>query len=94
MKRITTWIMAAILSCSPVAFTSCVSGDNPVEKPSKDKKNTDRAAIEKVLSERLARTAQDARFESAMKATKTLSDFLCCFRICSSRKEYVTSDIV
>lgn len=76
MKRITTWIMAAILSCSPVAFTSCVSGDNPVEKPSKDKKNADRAAIEKVLSERLARTAKDARFESAMKATKTLSDFL------------------
>ena len=76
MKRINIWMMAAILSCSTVVFTSCVSTDNPVDKPSQDEKNADRAAIEKVLSERLARTAQDARFESALKYTKSLSDFL------------------
>ena len=80
MKRFTTWMMAAILSCSPLVFTSCFYADNPVEKPveqpSQDGENADRAAIEKVLSERLARTAHDARFEEAMESAKTLSDFL------------------
>ncbi len=76
MKRITTWMMAAILSCSTGVFVSCVSADNPVDKPSQDEKNADRAAIEKVLSEKLARIAQDAHFESALKSTKTFSDFL------------------
>ncbi len=73
MRRRILWMMAAILSCSPVVFSSCISEDNPVEK---DEKSADRAALEKVLSERLFRTAQDARFESAMKLTKTFSDFL------------------
>ena len=76
MKGRFLWVIAAILSSSPVVLTSCASEDNPVEKPSQDEKNADRAAIEKVLSERLARTAQDARFESAKKLVKSLSDFL------------------
>ena len=76
MKRITTWMMAAILTCSPVVFSSCVYEDNPVENTSQDVKNADRAVIEEVLSERLARTAQDTRFELAKKSIKTMSDFL------------------
>ena len=76
-KRI-LWMMAAILSSSPVIFTSCDSQDNPVEEPlpPQDVKNADRAAIERVLSERLLRTAQDARFESAIELTKSFSKFL------------------
>ena len=76
MKRITTWMITAILTCSPVVFTSCVSEDNPVEDTSQEKKNADRAVIENVLSERLARTAQDTRFELAKESIKTMSDFL------------------
>ena len=76
MKKITTWMMAAILTCSPVVFSSCAFEDNPVEDTSQEKKNADRAVIENVLSERLAKTAQDARFERAMEAVKTMSDFL------------------
>lgn len=67
--------MAAILICSPVFFTSCSSADNPVNTP-KEEKNADRAVFEKVLSDRLARAAQDIRFESAMVSTKSLSQFL------------------
>ena len=76
MRRRILWMMAAILSSSPVVFTSCESVDNPVEEPSQEEISADRSAIEKVLSERLFRTAQDARFESAMKLTKAFSDFL------------------
>ena len=76
MNRIFAWMMAAILSCSTAVFASCVSADNPVDKPSQDEKNADRAAIEKVLSERLAETAQDARLESALRYTRSLSEFL------------------
>lgn len=68
--------MAAILSCSPVVFTSCSSEDNPVENPSKEEKNADRVAFQKILSDRLARAAQDIRFESAMVSAQSLSDFL------------------
>lgn len=75
MKKITLWMMAAILICSPVVFTSCTSEDNPVT-PQKEEKNADRAVFEKILSDRLARAAQDIRFESAMVSTKSLSDFL------------------
>lgn len=67
--------MAAIISCSPVLITSCSSEDNPVVNP-KEEINPDRAVFEKNLSARLARAAQDTRFESAMVSTKALSDFL------------------
>lgn len=76
MKKVTLWVMAAILSCSPMVFTSCASEDNPVENSPKEEKNADRVVFEKILSERLARAAQDIRFESAMESTKSLSDFL------------------
>ena len=76
MKKLTLWVMAAILSCSPVVFTSCSSEDNPVENPSKEEKNADRVAFQKILSDRLARAAQDIRFESAMVSAQSLSDFL------------------
>ena len=76
MKKVTLWVMAAILSCSPVVFTSCASEDNPVENSPKEEKNADRAVFEKILSEKLAKAAQDIRFESAMESTKSLSDFL------------------
>jgi len=75
MKKLTLWVMAAILSCSPVVFTSCSSEDNPVVNP-QEEKNADRVAFEKILSGRLARAAQDIRFESAMVSTRSLSDFL------------------
>ena len=77
MKKITLWMMAAILSCSPVMFTSCTSSqDNPVNNPPKEEKNADRVVFEEVLSDRLARAANDIRFESAMVSTQSLSDFL------------------
>jgi hypothetical protein len=76
MKKLTLWMMAAILSCSPLVFTSCLPEDNPVVNPPKEEKNADRAVFEKVLSERLAKSAQDIRFESAMESTKALTDFL------------------
>ena len=76
MKKVTLWVMAAILICGPVVFTSCASEDNPVVTPKKDEKNADRAVFEKILSEKLAKAAQDIRFESAMESTKSLSDFL------------------
>ena len=76
MKKISLWIMAAILCCSSVVFTSCSTESNPVVEPTKDEKNADRAVFEKVLSDRLARAAQDIRFESAMVSTQSLSDFL------------------
>ena len=69
-------MMAAILSCSPVVFTSCTSEDNPVVDPTTDEKNADRVVFEKILSERLARAANDIRFQSALVSTKALSDFL------------------
>ena len=70
-------MMAAILSCSPVMFTSCTSSqDNPVNNPPKEEKNADRVVFEEVLSDRLARAANDIRFESAMVSTQSLSDFL------------------
>ena len=75
MKKLILWVMAAILSCSPIVFTSCTSEDNPVVDP-KEQKNADRAAFEKILSDRLTRAAQDIRFESAMVSTQSLSDFL------------------
>ena len=75
MKKLTLWVMAAILSCSPVVFTSCSSEDNPVVNP-QEEKNADRVAFETILSGRLARAAQDIRFESAMVSTRSLSDFL------------------
>ena len=75
MKKLTLWMMAAILSCSPV-FTSCTVEDNPAETPAKEEKNADRAQFEKVLSDFLAKGAQSTRFESAMVSTQSLSDFL------------------
>ena len=75
MKKLTLWMMAAILSCSPIVFTSCSSEDNYIVTP-KEEKNADRAVFEKNLSERLARMAADTRFESAMESTKALTDFL------------------
>ena len=75
MKKLTLWMMAAILSCSPIVFTSCSSEDNYIVPP-KEEKNADRAVFEKNLSERLARMAADTRFESAMESTKALTDFL------------------
>lgn len=74
MKKLTLWVMAAILSCSPVVFTSCSSQDNPVDNP-KQEKNPDRLVFEQILSDRLARAAQDVRFESAAVSTQSLSDF-------------------
>ena len=74
MKKLTLWVMAAILSCSPVVFTSCSSQDNPVDTP-KEEKNPDRLVFEQILSDRLARAAQDVRFESAAVSTQSLSDF-------------------
>ena len=68
-------MMAAVLSCSPIVFTSCSSNDNIVTPP-KEEKNADRAVFEKILSERLAQTAADTRFEAAMESTKALTDFL------------------
>ena len=76
MKKITLWMMAAILTCSPVMFTSCSSMDNPTGNPTTEEKNPDRVVFEKILSERLARAAQDVRFESAMTSTKSLTEFL------------------
>lgn len=76
MKKIALWMMAAILCCGSAVFTSCSSESNPVVNPPKDEKNAERAAFEKILSDRLARAAQDIRFESAMVSTKSLSDFL------------------
>ena len=76
MKKITLWMMAAILSCSPVVFTSCTSEDNPVVDPTTEEKNADRVVFEKILSERLARAANDIRFQSALVSTKALSDFM------------------
>ena len=76
MKKITLWMMTAILICSPVMFTSCSSEDNPTVKPTTEEKNHDRVVFEKILSERLARAAQDIRFESAMTSTKSLTEFL------------------
>ena len=76
MKKITLWMMAAILTCSPVMFTSCSSVDNPNGGPTKEEKNPDRAVFEKILSEKLAQAAQDVRFESAMTSTKSLTEFL------------------
>ena len=76
MKKLSLWMMAAILCCSPVVFTSCVSGDNPVDTPPVEEKSADRVVFEKNLSERLAKVAQDTRFESAMVSTRSLSDFL------------------
>ena len=75
MKKLILWMTAVVLICSPVLFTSCDTVDNPIVDPSKEV-NADRAAFEKILSERLARGAQDIRFESAMKSTQALSDFL------------------
>ena len=69
-------MMAAILSCSPVVFTSCTSEDNPVVDPTTNEKNADRVVFEKILSERLARAANDIRFQSALVSTKALSDFM------------------
>lgn len=76
MKKFTLWMMAAILSCSPVMFTSCSSVDNPTGSPTTEEKNSDRAVFEKILSEKLAQAAQDIRFESAMTSTKSLTEFL------------------
>ena len=75
MKKLTLWMMAAVLSCSPIVFTSCSSNDNIVTPP-KEEKNADRAVFEKILSERLTQTAADTRFEAAMESTKALTDFL------------------
>ena len=68
--------MAAILCCSPLVFTSCTQEDNPVDNPPKEEKNADRAAFENILSDMLARGAQDVRFESAIVSTQSLADFL------------------
>ena len=76
MKKFTLWMMAAILICSPVMFTSCTSEDNPTGSPTTEEKNPDRAVFEKILSEKLAQAAQDVRFESAMTSTKSLTEFL------------------
>ena len=76
MKKIALWMMAAILICSPVMFTSCTSEDNPTGSPTTEEKNPDRAVFEKILSEKLAQAAQDVRFESAMTSTKSLTEFL------------------
>ena len=59
MKKFTLWMMAAILICSPVMFTSCTSEDNPTGSPTTEEKNPDRAVFEKILSEKLA---QDSYF--------------------------------
>ena len=75
MKKITLWMLAAILICSPMMLTSCSSVDNPGE-PTKEEKNPDRALFEKMLSEKLAQAAQDIRFESAMTSTQSLTEFL------------------
>ena len=76
MKKFTLWMMTALLICSPVMLTSCSSEDNPTGKPTTEEKNKDRVVFEKILSERLARAAQDVRFESAMTSTKSLTEFL------------------
>ena len=76
MKKLTLWMIAAILCCSSVVFTSCTSQDNPVDNPTKEEKNADRAAFEKILSDLLAKGANEIRFESALVSTKSLSDFL------------------
>lgn len=69
-------MIAAILCCSSVVFTSCTLQDNPVDNPTKEEKNADRAAFEKILSDLLAKGANEIRFESALVSTKSLSDFL------------------
>ena len=76
MKKFTLWMMTALLICSPVMLTSCSSEDNPTGKPTTEEKNKDRVVFEKILSERLARAAQDIRFQSAMTSTKSLTEFL------------------
>lgn len=76
MKKFTLWVMTAILICSPMMFTSCSSVDNPTDDSTKEVKNPNRAAFEKILSEKLAQAAQDIRFESAMTSTQSLTEFL------------------
>ncbi len=93
MKKLSLWMMAAILICSSVVLTSCSSKDNPVEDPLEDATNADRAVFEEILSERLARAANDIRFESAMESTKALSDFLSALDE-AALKEQITTFLV
>lgn len=74
--KVTKWMVAAALVCSPLVFTSCTeSQDNPVEQP-EETVSAERTAFEKQLSAQLQQLAQEVKFESAMESTQAIGEFV------------------
>ena len=68
------FLMSTLMFCGLSLFTACTADkDNPVEPQPNE---TDRVIFEQQFSKDLQDVADEFRFESAMKATASLKEFI------------------